>query len=868
MADFAELGLGTETSGLKKGQDELGRLAQKGADTERKVTASTEKIGQGFRNLAKVATVALGAAGIALGIGQGIKVLADFGKSMAQVQAITRATDDQMKALRETAKQLGSTTEFTAAQAADGMRFLGMAGFSAAESLKAIPAVLDLATASGEGLASTADIASNILSGFGLGADQAGRAADVLAAASSRSNTNVAQLGHAMSVIAPVSKSLGISLEDTAAAIGTLSDSGIQGERAGTALRGVLASIASPTQQATDALAKYGLTARDVDPATRSFADVLETLRAANISAADAIAIFGREAATGALVLASGAKRVREFGQELTTVQGAAAEMARVMRDQLGGDIASLGSALEGLIIELGDAGVAGGLRAVIQGATDFTRLLTTGVQPAVERLSSYMGTAAVASVIIYRKSIVAATVVTYRFVASLVATRTAMIKTFVGAVLVGIAEVIYQFTVLADRLGSTGQAFALLGDIASDTFAGIGDSAKAITPAIGAVLQSAKAEFIDFEADVQLGWAQFIRGLANLTEGVPFLSGTTTSLRNAAIEAGSGLYELEQAARDARAEGQKLQSTAEELATNGIGRAAGSLAILQSYLKDLPADAGTSTDAVKKLNDALGDLGVPTTPTTPKDVAGASSGASAGAGVGQIIDLGVLTDDANRATQSLFSVGDAAQALKGGFTTLFSGIIGQSGGAASAVDQLKNSVLQLGLSLAQTALFGGGSSGGGGFLGGLLTSILGGGGGGSGAPIYSVPSGLNSSLGISGDGGSFGIAGLGSTLFGGVRAGGGDVSPGNAYLIGERGPEMFVPGMRGGILPAGANGSGVNVNFQVVNNVPGAEVSQRRERGPSGEEIIVATVNKAGSRGQLSGIQNRFGLQPVVKLR
>ena len=129
---------------------------------------------------------------------------------------------------------MGRTTVHSATEAARGQAFLAQAGFDANEILSALPATLALATAGELDLASAADIASNVLSGFQMEANQTGRVADVLALAASKTNTSVLQLGSALAKAAPAAKAAGWSLEETTAAIGKLSDAGIQGEEAGT----------------------------------------------------------------------------------------------------------------------------------------------------------------------------------------------------------------------------------------------------------------------------------------------------------------------------------------------------------------------------------------------------------------------------------------------------------------------------------------------------------------------------------------------------------------------------------------------------------------------------------------------------------
>lgn len=398
MAEFAELVISAKTDQLKRAKGDLNETTMAAGRTDRAVDktgkafvktgaqakTSTAGIAAGMKK-AQVAAVALATA--ALGVGVAIKVIAEFETSISKLGAISGATTKQLAQMRDVAKELGSATEFSAGQAADGLTFLAQAGFTAQESIAAIPAVLDLATASGLGLAAAADTASNIMSGFAIAAGDAARVSDVLAAAAANSNTNVAQLGGAMSTVAPIAAALGIELEDTAASIGILSDAGIQGERAGTALRGVLAALAGPTSTATTVLKEMGLTIQDVDPATNSLADVLGKLQGAGLSTADAMTIFGREAASGALVLVKGAQQVDTFTEKLQGADGAAADMADTMRDNLGGDIKALQSSLSGLILAFGEAGLTSVLRGAIQAMTGLARLMSENVVPAFNAL-------------------------------------------------------------------------------------------------------------------------------------------------------------------------------------------------------------------------------------------------------------------------------------------------------------------------------------------------------------------------------------------------------------------------------------------------------------------------------------------------
>src|SRR5690606_33363463 len=196
-------------------------------------------------------------------IGFSVRTAADFEQAMSRVGALVRATDEELAILSRTARDLGASTVFSASQAAEGMSYLAMAGFSVQEIVEAMPGLLNTAAAAQSGLGVTADIVSNILSGFQLEARETGRIADVLTATFTSSNTTLESLGDTMSYVAPVAASLGISLEEVAAMTGRLGDVGIQGQRAGTALRAIFTRLASPTGEAARLIQDLGIQMTD-----------------------------------------------------------------------------------------------------------------------------------------------------------------------------------------------------------------------------------------------------------------------------------------------------------------------------------------------------------------------------------------------------------------------------------------------------------------------------------------------------------------------------------------------------------------------------------------------------------------------------
>lgn len=314
---------------------------------------------------------------LALTGGLMVKTAADFDDSMRKVAAVTGATGDQFDRLRQLAIDLGATTAWSASESAAAMQYLGMAGLDTNEILEATPQMLSLASAGAMDLGTAADIATNVLSGFNLEISDLAHVSDVLAQAASSSNTSVEQLGHAMAYVGPVASSAGLSIEETTAAIQVLSNAGIQGTMAGTALRGALTSLLSPTKQATDILATYGLTAADVDPQVHSLAEIIDTLGAVGISTADAMTLFGDRAGPAMLTLIrAGGDGIRDYTAALEDCDGAAQRMAETMEGGVGGSLRELEGAVETLSITFGDL-IADALMPVIEGATSLANWLS-----------------------------------------------------------------------------------------------------------------------------------------------------------------------------------------------------------------------------------------------------------------------------------------------------------------------------------------------------------------------------------------------------------------------------------------------------------------------------------------------------------
>lgn len=345
----------------------------------------TSKSSQGLKDdLEKTKTgfKAVGAAAIA-GIGYAVYHATMFEHSMARVKALTSATDSQFADLTDTARELGARTEFSASQAAEGMQYLAMAGFDVNEIISAMPNVLNLASAAQVDLGTSADIVSNIMTGFGMSAEETDRAVDVLVDTMRSANTDLNMLADGMKYVAPVAHGLGWSIEETAAAIGAMSDAGVQGSMAGTSLRAALLSLASPTGRAEKAMKKFGINVMDSNGNLKPMPELIGHVneRLSGLTKAQKTAalshLVGREAAAGFIaMIEKGGPELEKFTNQLKNSQGVAEEVATTQRDTLMGSLKELESAFEELGIIIGNQFLPV-LRGLVDWVTELGLLMT-----------------------------------------------------------------------------------------------------------------------------------------------------------------------------------------------------------------------------------------------------------------------------------------------------------------------------------------------------------------------------------------------------------------------------------------------------------------------------------------------------------
>ncbi|MCA1183612.1 phage tail tape measure protein [Bacillus licheniformis] len=262
-------------------------------------------------------------------------------------------------------------------------------GFSVKEQVGSLPAVLNLASASNESLGRSADIVSNIMTGFGIKAEESGHAVDVLVKAMTTANTDLGQLGDAMKYVAPVANGLGYSIEDTAAAVAKMSDAGIQGSMAGTALRATLLHLSNPVGQTAKAVKKYNLELEDANGNLKSLPELigyisknLEGMSDAQ-KTATAAQLVGTEAASGFVTLLGvGEKGLRDYSNALKNAGGTADRVAKTQMDNLKGSFEKFKSALDGLGIKIGNEFLPTFRKIVDEGTKilDFLNKLNPGI--------------------------------------------------------------------------------------------------------------------------------------------------------------------------------------------------------------------------------------------------------------------------------------------------------------------------------------------------------------------------------------------------------------------------------------------------------------------------------------------------------
>ncbi|WP_432371405.1 phage tail tape measure protein [Staphylococcus chromogenes] len=299
---------------------------------------------------------------IVAGFGAAVKKSIDFDDSMRKVKATSGATGSEFQQLRDKALEMGAKTKFSASESADALNYMALAGWDTKDMLGGIDGVMQLAAASGEDLGQVSDIVTDSLTAFGMKAKDSGHFADVLAQTSSKANTDVRGLGEAFKYAAPVAGALGYTVEDTSIAIGLMSNAGIKGEKAGTALRTMFTNLSKPTGDMKKKMDELGISITDSNGNMLPMRDVMDQLRgkfkglSKEQQASAAATIFGKEAMSGALAIINASDEdYQKLTKSIDGSKGAAKRMSDEMEGGIGGSIRQMKSAIESLAISIGD---------------------------------------------------------------------------------------------------------------------------------------------------------------------------------------------------------------------------------------------------------------------------------------------------------------------------------------------------------------------------------------------------------------------------------------------------------------------------------------------------------------------------------
>lgn len=354
---YLELDTSKFSKGFVSAYNDLKVFGDKSATAEQKLNGLSSAFKTTGGLLSKNVTLPIVGVGAAA-----VKTATDFEAGMSEVKAISGATGSEFDALRDKAIEMGAKTKFSASDSADAFKYMAMVGWDASQMMDGIAGIMDLAAASGEDLATTSDIVTDALTAFGLQASDSAHFADVLAQASSKSNTNVGLMGETFKYVAPVAGALGYSIEDTAVAIGLMANSGIKGSQAGTALRSTITRLAKPVGEAKDAVEELGISITNADGTMKPLSQTMVELRekfaglTEEQKAQYAAMLAGQEGMSGLLAIVNASDEdFQKLTDEINNANGAAEDMASVMMDNTAGAVEQLKGALESAGILIGE---------------------------------------------------------------------------------------------------------------------------------------------------------------------------------------------------------------------------------------------------------------------------------------------------------------------------------------------------------------------------------------------------------------------------------------------------------------------------------------------------------------------------------
>lgn len=376
-------------------------LSQSFRDAESEIDSSCTGIDAAVSKATQVIAGFVSAAAITAAVKQAtqyvIEVGSAFEASMSEVQAISGATSAELEKMSAKAKQLGSTSRFSATEVSQAFKYMSLAGWDVSQSISAVDGVIQLAAASGMDLAAASDMVTDYLSAFGMEADQATYMADMLAYAQAHSNTTAEMLGEAYKNCAANLNASGQDIETTTALLEGMANQGKKGSEAGTQLAAIIRDLTAKMDEGAIQIGETSVAVMDAQGNFRDLTDIITDVDAATEGMGDAqkaaalASTFTSDSITGLnLILNEGIDKVAGYEEELRNSSGAASDMADTMQNNLQGKITAAGSALEGLGIAAYDY-ISGPAGTVVDMATGMFKGLTDLISPAKTEMQEYI---------------------------------------------------------------------------------------------------------------------------------------------------------------------------------------------------------------------------------------------------------------------------------------------------------------------------------------------------------------------------------------------------------------------------------------------------------------------------------------------
>ena len=394
---------------------------------------------------------------------QSVEVGKNFDSAMSEVSAISGATGKDLQMLRDTAKEFGSTTMFSASEAADALKYMSLAGWDANTSASALGGVLDLAAASGMELGAASDMVTDYLSAFGMEAEKSGYFADLLAYAQANANTTAEGLGEAYKNCAANLNAAGQDIETTTALLSMMANQGLKGSESGTALAAMMRDLTAKMEDGKVQIGDTAVAVMDANGNYRDLTDILKDVEKATNGMGDAeraaalSTTFTSDSIKGLnLIMNAGVDEAAKFEEELRNCDGTAAEMAKTMQDNLGGDLTSLSSQFEGVQIALYEK-----FEPALRKGVEVLSELLKGVQFVIDHSSEFVAVLAamgsgVAAYVAYTTALkvmqegwMALEVVQKASAAAQAVLNAVMAANPIGILIAAIAALVAAFTVL-----------------------------------------------------------------------------------------------------------------------------------------------------------------------------------------------------------------------------------------------------------------------------------------------------------------------------------------------------------------------------------------------------------------------------------